>query len=1563
MKYSYLRKRNPIVKAQLIKSILFVCVFGFFSQVAIAQCGSGNFTTEECRNKQTSDPTDDDFFPVVVNIPNDPANYSYDYSTSSGDSGTIGADGGTLNGDMDYNDSWPVTITVTGQQDNCTEQFIINGPPSCSPWNCDGLTMSYLTSYCQGNSLCFDIDVFGSGGEPIEILRKLSGDDDPTNNNKVVIGGGVGDGSYTVCIPDSDIQADYPGQSFFTMWVHALDASGMVIFDCVADVSAPIMTCSASCVLTVDAVTAGPCYWDGTASVSDVTISVSYMDAPAGESIDIDLNGMIGSITPSGANGSDMTVITVPADGASLNVSANFNVTTTCMGSGSGMAPPDTCTPNCSLTVDAATPGACYWDGTQSLTDVSISVSWMDAPSGEDITVDINGTQATISTSGQMSGSGMTIITMPADGSFSNAVSAFFNITSSCSNSGVYDAPAPCAPACLLSITSVSDGGCYYDGTSSLVDVTVSFTWSNAPSGEDILIDVNGYTDFVFPSGTTGSDMVTITLPADGSIATTNIEFSSTTTCADSNTSWTLAQPCTPDCNLSITAVQDNGCTWDGTNSITNVDVFVVWSNAPVGEDIEIEINGNFCTIPVGSTDGNDLCSFTLPADNSSNNVFANFTTTNTCAASDSWNAPPPCVPECNLFVTNVSDGGCYWDGSLSLVDVTVDVTWSNAPVGEDIDIYVGNEYDVISVGTTDGSGSIVITVPANGASELIDVFFQITNTCSDGTTYGLPFECEPPCSLTIDNVVAGGCVFDGTNSLVNVDVTVSYNNAPSGEDVDVFVDGTTVTFTPASSSGTETILVVVGASGNNGAPVSANFQTTTTCFDVSSVDIPPSCSPNCELFLSVNPGNCYWDGTASLVDVDVNVSWANAPSGESIDVDFAGNIMVVTPTGTPGNETITFTVAADGSTGTATANFQTTTVCEASGDYALQSACAPNCTIMVGVMEGMCYLDAMDNSLVDVIVNVLWTDAPTGENIDVDFAGVIQSITVSSVDGMGSTTFTVAADGSSGTVSAAFNPTSTCFGSEAYMLPNSCLDPVCDITNASATVECFPNGTPLDPSDDIFRYMIEVTGSNTATSYNISGSDTQTGLPYGMSVGPFSTAGFPISGGDLTLDIVDGTDATCTYQLVVAPPLTCSSDVCSITPPVPQLVCDPNGTLTDESDDLFKYSLNTTGMNISSTYSISGDDSQPGMAYNTLVGPFNMAGFPISGGAISLTLTDDSEPTCTTTITVNPPATCSNDMCSINQPTVDVNCLNNGTLTDPSDDLFQYTINVTGNNIGMTYDISGDDTRMSLGYNGDMGPFSMSGFPISGGAISLTITDTSDPACSISIMVDPPDPCSDEECSLNDPLVDVTCLPNGTLSDPSDDLFEYTINVSGQNTGSTYTIMGDDMRVGLGYDVNAGPFSMAGFPISGGDLNLTIQDDSDPTCTVDVLVEAPVPCSEECMVRAEVSNVRCNDNGTPFVSGDDYILFDLTVEGSNISSSYIVSTGVSSIAPSSAPYNSTTTFQMDPGTAGMNMVLTLRVEDSSNTDCRMYVDLQTPGVCSEDCTDPNCFNIRVTRE
>ena len=86
-------------------------------------------------------------------------------------------------------------------------------------------------------------------------------------------------------------------------------------------------------------------------------------------------------------------------------------------------------------------------------------------------------------------------------------------------------------------------------------------------------------------------------------------------------------------------------------------------------------------------------------------------------------------------------------------------------------------------------------------------------------------------------------------------------------------------------------------------------------------------------------------------------------------------------------------------------------------------------------------------------------------------------------------------------------------------------------------------------------------------------------------------------------------------------------------------------------------------------------------------------------------------------------------------------------------------------------------------------------------------------------------------------------------MSDPADDTFTFTITATGSNTGASYKVdkITPAPTATVFASVNYGTTSAAStaFPISGGNLTLTLTDNTTATCTkTPVTVTAPPTCS-----------------------------------------------------------------------------------------------------------------------
>lgn len=189
--------------------------------------------------------------------------------------------------------------------------------------------------------------------------------------------------------------------------------------------------------------------------------------------------------------------------------------------------------------------------------------------------------------------------------------------------------------------------------------------------------------------------------------------------------------------------------------------------------------------------------------------------------------------------------------------------------------------------------------------------------------------------------------------------------------------------------------------------------------------------------------------------------------------------------------------------------------------------------------------------------------------------------------------------------------------------------------------------------------------------------------------------------------------------------------------------------------------------------------------------------------------------------------------------------CDNAGTTANNNstdgDDTFMLTIDPVGTGIGTTYTVSGGASA-----TGTYGTPLMISLPADGSNISITVTDDANTTCTFTESITAPMACSTLQCTLTSAgLMAGACDNAGTTalddSADGDDTFMITINPTGVNTGTTYTISGSVSGVGT-YGT---PFTMT-LPADGANISVTIADDSDPNCTITEAIMAPAACSSE---------------------------------------------------------------------------------------------------------------------
>jgi hypothetical protein len=548
---------------------------------------------------------------------------------------------------------------------------------------------------------------------------------------------------------------------------------------------------------------------------------------------------------------------------------------------------------------------------------------------------------------------------------------------------------------------------------------------------------------------------------------------------------------------------------------------------------------------------------------------------------------------------------------------------------------------------------------------------------------------------------------------------------------------------------------------------------------------------------------------------------------------------------------------------------------------------------------------------------------------------------------------------------------------------------PVCALNASVSNAVCNNAGTPNNAADDTWTFNLTVTGSNTGTSgwtANVAG-QTITGT-YGT---PKSVSGGLISAGVRVFAVGDITTPACTTNVSATPPASCSTpNPCTISAVVSNITCQNPGT-ADPNDDTYIYTLTVTGTNVSNSWVGNNNGNTFAGAYNT---PNVITAGYIGAGVQNFTVADQVNLNCSTNVTVNPPPSCSGanpgTYCASKGDAPWEEWIGNvqvgtgsqaSTKTQYSDFTSKIFTVQNGTAVSLTtqfsYTTNDEYWRIWIDLNND-NDFIDAGEQVFEGiglkpanALNATKTTTGSitlpanaPSANRRMRVAMkrgafPTPCetfafgevedytaavsgggNPPVCSLNASVSNAVCNNANTPNNPADDTWTFNLTVTGTNagaTGWTATVAGQTVTGTYG-----APKTVSGGLISAGVLVFAVGDITTPTCTTNVSATPPATCStpNPCSINAVVSNITCNDNGTPTITTDDTYGFTVLVTGTNTSSGWQVL----------GPNGFSGTYGVPKVVTGVGFAsttLTLTAQDLNSSTCSTTFVVTAPLPCS----------------
>ena len=406
-------------------------------------------------------------------------------------------------------------------------------------------------------------------------------------------------------------------------------------------------------------------------------------------------------------------------------------------------------------------------------------------------------------------------------------------------------------------------------------------------------------------------------------------------------------------------------------------------------------------------------------------------------------------------------------------------------------------------------------------------------------------------------------------------------------------------------------------------------------------------------------------------------------------------------------------------------------------------------------------------------------------------------------------------------------------------------------------------------------------------------------------------------------------------------------------------LLCNNNNTLSDSSDDFIEFTLDPAVVNGVATYTVlvsSGSVTPNAGAYGAPT-TFVLQQGSAGNGNVTISLVDNNDPSCDFNVSLQDPGSCSTACMITTASLSSVSCDDGGTPSDDTDDFILFVIDPQATNGGVGYTVTSSSSAISpnSANYGSALTFALAPGTAGNGDVTVTITDDSDASCFIDITLSDPGSCSGT-CNITTPMLDnVQCNDGGTPADATDDFISFTLSPNGTNISAQYNLSAGAVTISPSTGTFGVPntFMLPAGSAGGGDVQLTLTDVNNPSCTIDVLVVDPGSCSGACTIMsAPVINITCDDNGTLMEDTDDVISFSLNPVGSNLGANYIITTGTGAAMPSMGTYGTMTTFMLQAGSAGAGDV-TVTITDSVDPNCSIDVIVSDPGTCSDCATPP----------
>jgi hypothetical protein len=449
-----------------------------------------------------------------------------------------------------------------------------------------------------------------------------------------------------------------------------------------------------------------------------------------------------------------------------------------------------------------------------------------------------------------------------------------------------------------------------------------------------------------------------------------------------------------------------------------------------------------------------------------------------------------------------------------------------------------------------------------------------------------------------------------------------------------------------------------------------------------------------------------------------------------------------------------------------------------------------------------------------------------------------------------------------------------------------------------------------------------------------------------------------PADGTVYTFLLQDSEELACqTTQLTSS--LSPCSNSCEVEVQVVSYDCFDNGTESDATDDYYEITIQGVVVNGSGNtgFELTVDGVVNGnYNYNEDI----VITLPADNITHTLAIEDNDSSGCDFSLTTVPLNPCSTN-CEVSVD-IQYSCDNNGTESDPTDDIITVTITSTAFN-GAT------NNRYNLYINGaldgiyDYGNPVVKTYPANGQVINMRAQDSQDLACQLIFATDALNPCSDG-CLIGIDLMDIICDNNSTTTDITDDIYtiEFTGEVLNGIVSSGFMLYVDGVLEGT---YNYG--DLVTIMIDADEMSHTIRidDEGDPNCSDEFITDVLTTCSTDCEILTNELVYDCSDNGTPTDSSDDIVTVTFTAEAVNGATNNSFNLYINNLLD--GVYNYGTEINLEFPADGQ--AATIRLQDSQSLPCQLQFMTDALNSCSDGCLisfvieDSQCDNNGTTTD